>query len=70
MTCEEKDDEVTLVWEETGGPRVVAPVGRTGFGGKLLSHSVSGQLGGAMSVEWRPEGAVFTLRASKARLGA
>jgi two-component sensor histidine kinase len=70
ISCTERADDLVLVWKETGGPPVIAPHGPTGFGSKLVTQSVSGQLGGSLTVEWRSEGAVITLCANKARLGA
>jgi two-component sensor histidine kinase len=70
ISCTEQRGEVVLVWKETGGPPVLVPAKRTGFGSKLVTQSVSSQLGGTIYVEWPAEGAIVTLRASKARLGA
>lgn len=49
---------VVLTWSETGGPRVAAP-DRCGFGSTLIRGG-SGEGGGA-SVDWRPEGVVWTI---------
>ena len=44
-----------LVWQERGGPPVVAPsVG--GFGTRVLRATVTHQLGGALSLDWDPAG--------------
>lgn len=39
-----------------------------GFGSKLLSRSVSQQLGGELNYDWQPTGLVLTLRMRKDRL--
>ena len=71
VSCAEQSDQVVLVWKETGGPPiVVAPAKRIGFGSKLVSQSVSDQLGGSIDFEWHPEGAIITLRLSKIKLDA
>ena len=70
VSCSEQGAEVVLVWKETGGPPVAAPAKQTGFGSKLVSRSVDAQLGGSIAMDWPSEGAIVTLRASKARLGA
>ena len=70
MACLHHDGEVAVVWTERGGPPVSAPVGPGGFGGRLVSRSLSQQLGGSVTYEWPPEGAVVTLRMSRARLAA
>jgi two-component sensor histidine kinase len=54
------EEEVCITWTERGGPPVTAPQ-NDGYGGRLLSRSVSGQLGGTLRTDWSPEGAVVTL---------
>lgn len=54
------DDKVCITWTERGGPAVAAPVG-DGYGSRLLSRSVSGQLGGTLKTDWSSEGAIVTL---------
>ncbi len=49
-----------IVWEEIGGPPVDVPK-RTGFGTQLIERSVTRELGGEASVEYRPEGLVCRL---------
>jgi PAS domain S-box-containing protein len=44
-----------LVWQESGGPKVEAPV-RRGFGTKMVERSVPAELGGTANVEFREEG--------------
>lgn len=68
VSCVHHDGEVAIVWTERGGPPVSAPMGPGGFGGRLVSRSLSQQLGGSIAFEWPPEGAVATLRMSRARL--
>jgi two-component sensor histidine kinase len=68
ISCAEQSGELVLVWKETGGPPIMASPQRTGFGSKLVSRSVTDQLGGSIEREWRSEGAAITLRASLARL--
>ncbi|WP_439548009.1 sensor histidine kinase [Falsiroseomonas sp.] len=45
-----------LDWVETGGPAILAPPLRTGFGTRVLDSTARGQLGGTMSLEWRATG--------------
>ena len=70
VSCSSENNDVVLVWKETGGPPIVGPTQQKGFGSQLITRSVSGQLGGTINVQWPTEGALITLRASKARLGA
>lgn len=53
---------IRLIWRETGGPTVVPPQGR-GFGSDLIA-AVAGGEDGAVSVDWRPEGVLWTIRLS------
>ncbi len=43
-------------WTETGGPPVGAEPSLTGFGTRLVSLSVEGQMRGSVERKWRPEG--------------
>ncbi len=47
--------DLTLIWTETGGPRVSSPT-RKGFGSTIIELSVPYDLGGASTLEYRPEG--------------
>lgn len=52
-----------IEWKETGGPAIVAPA-KKGFGSDLLVNGLKGSLGGDVTYDWQPTGAVVTLRAS------
>jgi two-component sensor histidine kinase len=64
-----KEGEVVIVWTERGGPRVTRARGQDGFGSKLVKRSIVDRLGGAITFDWPPDGAIVTLRVSQARLG-
>lgn len=49
-----------LIWTETGGPPVTAPVQR-GFGSRLIERSARDQLGGEATVDFLPRGVVCTV---------
>ena len=68
VSCTAHDGDAVLVWTERGGPPVTAPTGPAGFGSRLVSQGVSGQLGGSIAFDWLPEGVVATVRMSEARL--
>lgn len=70
VSCAAEDGDLVLVWKESGGPAIVAPAASKGFGSQLITRSVSATLGGSMDVTWPSEGALITLRMSKARLAA
>jgi len=51
---------LTIVWAESGGPRVEKPTTR-GFGTRSVIASIESQLGGKAEFDWRPEGLVCRL---------
>jgi two-component sensor histidine kinase len=60
VTEEEGKPKLRLIWRESGGPHVVAPVQR-GFGSRLIERSARDQLGGEATVDFLPRGVVYTL---------
>ncbi|MEX0760126.1 MAG: sensor histidine kinase, partial [Tistlia sp.] len=69
VSCNEGENELELVWAESGGPPPNAPHGREGFGSKLTARVIK-QIGGSITRDWTDDGVIVTLRMSKARLGA
>ena len=53
---------VRIIWRESGG-RTVEPPTATGFGSRLLEQGVAGELGGTVSLDWRPQGLICTIEA-------
>ena len=53
------ENVLTLVWRESGGPRVTAPK-KPGFGTKIIS-SLGGSHRGRTDFKWLPDGLTFTL---------
>lgn len=51
-----QDGNVDLLWVESGGPLIESPPTFEGFGTQLTQRSITGQLGGTLDREWRPEG--------------
>lgn len=64
------DEEVFVVWAESGGPEIAGPPEMHGFGSKLISRSIAHDLEGQLSYDWQPSGLVATLRMRKNRLAA
>jgi two-component sensor histidine kinase len=60
---DEAKPKLRLIWTETGGPPVVAPVHR-GFGSRLIERSARDQLGGEATVDFLPRGVVCTVTCS------
>jgi two-component sensor histidine kinase len=52
--------KLRMIWSETGGPHVTAPVQR-GFGSRLIERSARDQLGGEATVDFLPGGVVYTV---------
>jgi two-component sensor histidine kinase len=56
-----EDDGLHLTWTECGGPSIDGTPARRGFGSRVLQATVGGQLGGRVSLDWRPEGLAANL---------
>jgi two-component sensor histidine kinase len=65
-----RDVDVVAVWTERGGPETAARAGKAGYGTKLIARSLSGQLAGSISYDWRREGLIATIRMNGIRLAA
>jgi PAS domain S-box-containing protein len=57
-----RQDELTLEWEESGGPAVQPPTTK-GYGTKVINASVIQQLGGNVDFNWRPHGLRYIMGA-------
>jgi two-component sensor histidine kinase len=68
VTSSESDDKVLLTWHERGGPPVEHKIDHEGFGSILARMTVTGQFGGAIDRDWRPEGLYIRLSIDRARL--
>jgi PAS domain S-box-containing protein len=49
-----------LTWSESGGPPVAPPT-RRGFGSRLIERSLRGEMKGAATMDYRPEGLVCVM---------
>ncbi|MGB3469231.1 MAG: GAF domain-containing protein [Erythrobacter sp.] len=67
ITVERDSENATIIWQETGGPRIEPPRDE-GFGSRLMTMAINHQLGGEMAMEWRPEGLWTQITISLARL--
>ena len=63
MLQEGPEPKLRMIWTEAGGPQVTAPV-RRGFGSRLIERSARDQLGGEATVDFLPQGVVYTLTSS------
>lgn len=64
------DLHIRVIWAETGGPAIEKAPDMQGFGSRMISRSLSGQLGGELSYDWRPSGVVITLRMLREKLAS
>ena len=53
---ETQGDQYQMIWREMGGPAVTEPHALSGFGSRLVSLSVEGQMRGTLSRGWKPDG--------------
>lgn len=68
VSCSAHDEAITVVWTETGGPKVKEPRELVGYGSKLVGRSVTGHLRGEINYDWAEEGVIVTLRVDPERL--
>jgi two-component sensor histidine kinase len=64
------DDDLYVVWAETGGPEVKPQPRMEGFGSKLIARSIASQFRGGIEYDWQPTGLVVTLRLRRDRLAS
>jgi two-component sensor histidine kinase len=62
------DNDVVLIWAETGGPCIAQTPEILGFGSKIIARSLSQQRLGAIEYDWQKNGLVVTLRMRRERL--
>lgn len=70
VSCSAHDETVTVIWTESGGPKVKPPTGSGGYGSKLVERSVIGHLRGSIGYDWAEDGVVVTLKVNPERLAA
>lgn len=68
ISCSAHNEAVTVVWTESGGPKVQTPTEPAGYGSKLIERSVTGHLRGAINYDWLEAGLVVTLKVDPTRL--
>jgi PAS domain S-box-containing protein len=54
----EPGPRLRLRWAESGGPPIGGPPRRNGFGSRVLTGTVRGQLHGSVLLHWRPSGLI------------
>jgi two-component sensor histidine kinase len=67
IDCANQAGTVHVTWSEHGGPPVVAPLDRKGFGDVLIRSTVE-NLGGTIARDWNHEGLVIRLSVPRENL--
>jgi PAS domain S-box-containing protein len=67
LTIDDQEPCLKLSWSEHGGPPVVAP-SRKGFGTRLITRGLAGDVGGKVQLDYDLTGVVCTLTAPLAEL--
>lgn len=70
VSCSAQDEAVTVVWTESGGPKIKSPTKLTGHGSKLIERSVKGHLRGSISYDWAEDGVIVRVKVDPNRLAA
>jgi PAS domain S-box-containing protein len=70
VRCSCDDATASIVWRESGGPKVRRPDQTEGFGSLLVRRSISDQLAGVLETEWDEAGITVTITVDRARLAA
>ena len=68
VTGRTDEDEVHIIWSETGGPEVPQEPEMAGFGSRMIKRSMASQLDCSLSYDWQPSGLVATLVMQKGRM--
>lgn len=68
VSCSARDEAITLVWTERGGPPVTSTNAPSGYGTRLVERSITGSLRGSIQYDWATEGLIVTLKIDPARL--
>ena len=69
IDCADQAGTVDVTWSEHGGPPVVPPLDKKGFGDVLIRSTVE-SLGGRIDRDWNHEGLVIRLSVPRERLTA
>ena len=68
LSSRSDDDNLIVVWSESGGPAVEGPPSRRGFGTTYITQTIARQFSGTFDYDWQQSGLVATLRMRKDRL--
>ncbi|QDA36497.1 histidine kinase (plasmid) [Paracoccus liaowanqingii] len=63
-------DNLRIVWTEQGGPEIDTTLDHRGYGSKLVRATIENSLGGTISYDWSPSGALVTIEMNGELLGS
>lgn len=63
------DGRLLVCWQESGGPPVPGPASHRGFGSTLSNRLITGQFGGEIAYDWKPDGLAIHIEADLSKLG-
>jgi PAS domain S-box-containing protein len=69
IDCALKEDWLAIIWEERGGPAVIAPPDREGFGGSLARKIIENQFRGRFFNEWNKSGLSIRIEIPREHIG-
>lgn len=61
VSCSARDEAVTIIWTESGGPEPKKSKNMSGYGSKLIQRSITQQMKGSIKYDWLEQGLVVTL---------
>ena len=68
VSCSAHDEAVTIIWTESGGPKVSSPTLPSGYGSDLVEKSVREQLRGSIDYDWAEQGVIVTMHIDPVKL--
>lgn len=68
VNWQRRRDTLSVRWQEDGGPPILRPSPRQGFGSILLRNTLTRQLCGSFELDWREAGLVVTFSVPLSRL--
>jgi two-component sensor histidine kinase len=68
VSCSARDEAITVVWTERGGPPIEVSTAPAGYGTRLVERSITGALRGSIHYDWAAEGLIVTLKIDPQKL--
>lgn len=68
LSSRSDEDNLVIVWAESGGPEITGPPEKIGFGTNYVRQTITRQFDGDLDYDWQSAGLVATLRLRSERL--